>query len=244
MESVFYLLPKYHQIKELLIEKIENGEFKAGDKLPSERDISETYSVSRMTARKALLEVINAGHAFTRPGCGTYVKERTVDNYLTRLEGFSYMVKRSSGKETISREIHKQVIEADSILALKLKVPIGTPINMIARSRVVDNEPIAFEYSFTKASDFPGLLKIDFSRNSLFETMTNKYNVEIVHATQTLEIVYSDSEVSEVLEVPRKTALFLFKDVSEDKDGRPVEFCVRYVRGDKCHFHNEIHKVE
>jgi len=244
MESVFYLLPKYHQIKELLIEKIENGEFKAGDKLPSERDISETYSVSRMTARKALLEVIHAGYAYTRPGRGTYVKERTVDNYLTRLEGFSYMVKRSSGKETISREIYKQVIEADSILALKLKVPIGTPINMIARSRIVDNEPIAFEYSFTKVSDFPGLLAIDFSRNSLFETMTNKYNVEIVHAMQTLEIVYSDAEVSEVLEVPRKTALFLFKDVSEDRDGKPVEFCVRYVRGDKCHFHNEIHKME
>ena len=243
MHSSYYLLPKYHQIKEMIIEKIEKKEFKSGDKLPSEREISDIYSVSRMTARKALLEVINDGHAYSEPGKGTFVKERTVENYLTRLEGFSYMVKRSSGMETISREIEKKIIEADSILAEKLKVPIGSQINMIARSRIVDKEPIAFEYSFTKTKTFPGLIEIDFSKNSLFETMTKQYHVEIVHAKQTLEIVYSDKDVSRILQVPRKTALFLFKDVSNDPSGIPVEFCVRYVRADKCHFHNEITAV-
>ncbi len=244
MHSAYYLLPKYHQIKEMIIEKIEKKEYKSGDKLPSEREISDIYSVSRMTARKALLEVINDGHAYSEPGRGTFVKERTVDNYLTRLEGFSYMVKRSSGKETLSREIEKKIIEADSILSEKLKVPIGTQINMIARSRIVDKEPIAFEYSFTKVSDFPGLIDIDFSQNSLFEIMTKQYHVEIVHAKQTLEIVYADKDVSRILQVPKKTALFLFKDVSDDVNGRQVEFCVRYVRADKCHFHNEITTVK
>jgi GntR family transcriptional regulator len=228
----------------MIIEKIEKKEYKVGDKLPSEREISEIYSVSRMTARKALLEVINEGHAYSEPGRGTFVKERTVENYLTRLEGFSYMVKRSSGMETISREIEKKVIEADSILAEKLKVPIGTPINMIARSRIVDKDPIAFEYSFTKLEDFPDLVDIDFSKNSLFETMTKKYNVDIVHAKQTLEIVYADKDVSRILQVPKKTALFLFKDVSDDGNAKPIEFCVRYVRADKCHFYNEITKVK
>ncbi len=244
MHSAYYLLPKYHQIKEMIIEKIEKKEYTTGDKLPSEREISDLYSVSRMTARKALLEVINDGHAYSEPGRGTFVKERTVDNYLTRLEGFSYMVKRSSGKVTLSREIEKKVVEADSILAEKLKVPIGTQINKIARSRIVDKEPIAFEYSFTKVSVFPGLIDIDFSQNSLFEIMTKQYHVDIVHAKQTLEIIYSDKDVSRILQVPRKTALFLFKDVSDDVRGIPVEFCVRYVRADKCHFHNEITTIK
>jgi len=242
MYSSYYLLPNYHQIKEMIIERIVKKEYKAGDKLPSEREIGDLYSVSRMTARRALLEVINSGYAFSEPGKGTFVKDRTVDNDLTKLEGFSYMVKRSSGKQTISREIEKKIIEADSILAEKLRVPIGEPINMIARSRMVDKEPIAFEYSFTKAKEMPGLIDIDFSENSLFETMTEKYNVEIVKAKQTLEIIYSDKDISRILQVPKKTALFLFKDVSEDKNGKTVEYCVRYVRADKCHFCNEIQK--
>lgn len=154
------------------------------------------------------------------------------------------MVKRSSGMETLSREIEKKVIEADSILAEKLMVSIGTPINMIARCRIVDKEPIAFEYSFTKVEDFPNMVDIDFSKNSLFETMTKKYNVDIVHAKQTLEIIYADKDVARILQVPKKTALFLFKDVSDDGNGKPIEFCVRYVRADKCHFHNEITKVK
>ncbi|HOO32795.1 MAG TPA: GntR family transcriptional regulator [Thermotogota bacterium] len=235
-----YLLPKYLQIKEMIIDKIEKKEFKTGDKLPSEREISSLYSVSRMTARKALLEVINGGYAFTEAGRGTFVKERIVNNDLTKLEGFSYMVKRSSGKETVSREIEKKIIEADSILSEKLRIPIGTPINEIARCRIVDKDPIAYEFSFTKASEFPGLMEIDFSKNSLFDTMIEKYNRVIVRARQTLEIFYSDKEVSRILQIPKKTALFLFKDVSEDRDGNTVEFCVRYVRADKCHFYNEI----
>jgi GntR family transcriptional regulator len=239
-----YLLPKYLQIKEMIIKKIENKEFKEGDKLPSEREISSLYSVSRMTARKALLEVINGGYAYTEPGRGTFVEERSVNNDLTKLEGFSYMVKRSSGKETISREIDKKIIEADSILAEKLRVPIGTQINKIARCRIVDKDPIAYEFSFTKAGEFPGLLQIDFSKNSLFEAMTVQYNRKIVTAKQTLEIFYSDKEVSRILQIPKKTALFLFKDVSEDKNGNTVEFCIRYVRADKCHFYNEIKWVQ
>ena len=240
MHSSYYLLPKYHQIKEMIVEKIQKKEYKSGDRLPSERDIGELYSVSRMTARKALLEIINEGYAYSEPGKGTFVKERTVENYLTRLEGFSYMVKRSSGMETVSREIEKRIIEADSILAEKLKIPIGTQINMIARSRIVDKEPIAFEYSYTKVETFPGLIEIDFSKHSLFEVMTKRYHIDIVHAKQTLEIVYSDKDISRILQVPKKTALFLFKDVSDDRNGMPVEYCVRYVRADKCHFHNEI----
>jgi GntR family transcriptional regulator len=116
-------------------------------------------------------------------------------------------------------------------------------VNEIARCRIVAKEPIAYEFSFTKEKEFPGLLEIDFSENSLFETMREKYNRFIVMAKQTLEIFYSDKEVSRILQIPRKTALFLFKDISEDKNGNTVEFCVRYVRADKCHFYNEIKQI-
>ncbi|MDN5313524.1 MAG: GntR family transcriptional regulator, N-acetylglucosamine utilization regulator, partial [Thermoanaerobacteraceae bacterium] len=46
-----YLLPMYEQVKEMLLEKIKSGEIPSGSKLPSERELSQQYNISRMTAR-------------------------------------------------------------------------------------------------------------------------------------------------------------------------------------------------
>ena len=244
MNNNHYLLPKYLQIKEMLIERIENNQYSTGDQLPSEREISEAYGISRMTARKALGEVIESGLAYSVPGRGTFVKKRLVVNYLSRLEGLSYMVKMSPGKQIVSKEIMKKTIEADKQLSDELRVPLGTAVNMLVRSRIVEGEPIALEYSFTKVSDFPGLIEIDFSENSLLQVMRDKYCTEIVYVKQTMEVFYSNQEISAILDTPEKAVLLLFKDRSNDKNGNTVEFCVRYVRADKCSFVNEIVKVE
>ncbi|MGZ3667723.1 MAG: GntR family transcriptional regulator, partial [Ktedonobacterales bacterium] len=54
-------VPRYHQLKEILRERIRSGEWKPGDLIPSERELSETYRISRMTARQAITDLVNEG---------------------------------------------------------------------------------------------------------------------------------------------------------------------------------------
>lgn len=67
-------VPKYYQLKKILIEKINNEEFEVNVPIPSERELTELYQVSRITVRKAIEELVNEGYLYKIQGKGTYVK--------------------------------------------------------------------------------------------------------------------------------------------------------------------------
>ena len=69
-----YNPPLYIQIRDTLIGQINSGEYESGNQLPSEREISDTYSISRMTARNALTQLVDMGYAYRVRGKGTFVR--------------------------------------------------------------------------------------------------------------------------------------------------------------------------
>lgn len=77
-----YIPPVYIQIRDILIEKIDSGEFKRDNQLPSEREISETYNISRMTARSALTQLVEMGYAYRVKGKGTFARLPKINRIL------------------------------------------------------------------------------------------------------------------------------------------------------------------
>lgn len=69
-------IPFYKQIKEDILKKIEKGEYKVGDKIPSIFELSKIYNVSNIVVRQALGELMNEGYLEGIPGKGTFVKEK------------------------------------------------------------------------------------------------------------------------------------------------------------------------
>jgi DNA-binding transcriptional regulator YhcF (GntR family) len=68
-------IPLYYQLKELIKKKIESGEFKPGDRLPTEQELSEMFSISRTPVRQALIELTYEGILYRRPGLGTFISD-------------------------------------------------------------------------------------------------------------------------------------------------------------------------
>ena len=71
-------IPIYHQLKEILLKKIRTGEWEPGALIPSERELCETYGISRMTARQAITDLVNEGVCFREQGRGTFVSPRKI----------------------------------------------------------------------------------------------------------------------------------------------------------------------
>ncbi|MCD5408232.1 extracellular solute-binding protein [Candidatus Bipolaricaulota bacterium] len=69
-------VPLYRQLKEILKEAIRRGEFRPGDRLPTEMELCETFGVSRITVRQALNELANEGFLYRQQGSGTFVNDR------------------------------------------------------------------------------------------------------------------------------------------------------------------------
>jgi len=87
--------PVYLQLKEMLRNQIEQGFYHSHQKLPSERNLCQLHNLSRMTARRALKELVNEGLAYTRVGKGTFVgsKPRNTNIQLRKdgnLENFNF----------------------------------------------------------------------------------------------------------------------------------------------------------
>ncbi len=243
MKDTDVYLPKYKQIEKHLIKKIKSRKYSTGEKLPSEREISSMFNVSRMTARKALTAIVDEGYAQAIIGKGTFVRSSAIRKSLTSLEGFSKMLKER-GKTIQSMVIKFEIIEADSHIASNLGLPIGQEIYRLTRIRKVDSEPVALEDCYLNKSLFPDLLKYDFSTTSLFSTMREIYNVFPFKGSQTIEICLAKKWLAERMEIKLNSPLFLFKGSTYSSDNTPIEYLVSYIRGDKYIFYNELKSEE
>src|SRR3569833_738583 len=82
-------IPLYYQLKERLTQQIMGGDFQPGTLMPSERELSDRYGISRMTVRQALGEMVKEGLLLREQGKGTFVAEPKITQGLLRLTSFS-----------------------------------------------------------------------------------------------------------------------------------------------------------
>ncbi len=119
--------PLYTQLKESLVSDISAGRYGPHQRLPSERELSTHYKVSRMTVRQALLELARDGMIYTRTGKGTFVAEPKIDQRLRTLSGFTQDVSARGGKPT-SRVLEFKVVPATPDIAAALLLPPETEV--------------------------------------------------------------------------------------------------------------------
>src|SRR5437588_12671380 len=82
-------LPRYYQLKEIMRVRVRAGEWKPGDLIPSERELGETYGISRMTARQAITDLVNKELFYREQGKGTLVSRHKITQQLLRLTDFT-----------------------------------------------------------------------------------------------------------------------------------------------------------
>lgn len=235
------LPPLYIQIKNFLIGKIESGEYEENGKLPSERELSEKFNVSRMTARNALNEVVNEGYAMRDGVRGTFAVGRKVKKNLFKLDSFANRL-REEGITDTKKVIEEKVLEADRWISKKLNIAIGSKCFEIVRLRMGNDIPIAIEYSYLGADKFPGLLRYDFSHDSLFQIMEDKYGCRVVRTKSKLEMGYFNKRNAKLLKLKEGDAGFMMKEFNYDAHDEVAEYCISVYRGDLWSFVYEIQR--
>lgn len=105
-------VPIYHQIEEQLKAMIDKGELQPDMLLPSEREYSETFGISRMTVRQALSNLVSQGYLYRQKGKGTFVSKQKIKQPLQGLTSFSEDMK-SRGRKPSSKLLRFEIIKAD-----------------------------------------------------------------------------------------------------------------------------------
>jgi GntR family transcriptional regulator len=228
-------VPLYYQLAELLKEQIRSGELTPGAQLPSERMLSERYTISRNTARQALAYLIHEGTVVARHGLGTFVAEPKLTHDMLRLRGFTEEMTQRGGSVT-SRVLEHTALVASPQVASGLQIAPEAPVAKLVRLRLLDEMPLLLETSFVPLGLCPGLEHEDMATQSLYGVLEQRYGLRLTRSRQTLEAVVADAFEVELFGIPAGAPLFLLESVIIDDLERPVEYAKTVYRGDRFKF--------
>jgi len=231
--------PLYQVVVESILHQVESGELKANERLPSESELCDLYSVGRNTARRSIGELVNKGVLRTVPGVGTFVVEARLEKTAEYLYGFTKEM-RLHGKKVTSRVLQAEIIGADPFLSRRLQVQLGAEVVFLSRVRLMDGEPIAIERSYLPHKLCLGLLKYDFSVSSLYEILSTVYDKRPDHAEQMLEAHLATPEVINLLDLTPPAVVFMFHRETRLQDGQVIEYVDSEIRADRFRFYTNL----
>jgi GntR family transcriptional regulator len=229
-------MSKQRETRERVLELIE--ELGVGDAIPSERQLGLDLSVSRLTVRAALDELVREGYLVRRRGAGTFVAEPKVAKGID-ITSFSDDM-RARGLTPASRTIDLRTIPAGARLGRILHVSPSEPVVAVKRLRLADGEPMAIELLHVRSSLVPGLTAADLEENSFYDLLVSRWEVAIVGGTQTVEPTVTNDEESAALGVPLHSPALLFERVTRTATGDVVEYTSSTYRGDRYRLVTEI----
>jgi DNA-binding GntR family transcriptional regulator len=157
-------IPKYFQLREILLDLIESAELPLDTPIPSERELCRRYGLSRMTVRQALEHLVTEGRLYRVPGKGTFVARPKIEMPLRLVSFTEDMLARGLRPGAI--DLDRRTVPADARLARIFDVEAGTDIHVIERLRTADGEPMAVERSHILASLAPDLLDLMLNPHS------------------------------------------------------------------------------
>lgn len=236
-------VPLYHQLRELLTQQIESGQWGPGHQLPTEMALSAEFGVSRATVRLAMQILQNQGLIDRFPARGTFVARPKISHNL--LDMYVSAKDFSSAGSLPHTTVHsvRRTAPPPNVVA-RLALTAGQDVWELQRIVLADNEPNMLITSWLPFEDFPGLDKADFNRQSMRAFLRDCHGIEGGRQHKEIEATVLDDTEAELLKAAPGTPAFLFTHLTSTNEGRPYEYRKMVVRGDRSKYHVDLEEPE
>ena len=159
---------RYLQVKDFILERIAAGTLRAGERVPSENELTRTLTVSRMTANRALRELAADGLLVRVAGVGTFVAEQRVHAHPLEVRNIADEI-RARGHEYRVKVLALDSLSASRELAERCGVKPGAQLDYSLLTHFEDAAPLQVEERYVNPQVAPGYLRNDFSRTTPHE---------------------------------------------------------------------------
>lgn len=196
-----------------------------GELLPSEKELSERYAVSRVTVRASVRSLQEAGLVNVRNGVGALVMPvgRTVTHGFDRLVSLETFA-REAGKQVDSIDVEWDEEMADEQAAERLCVPVGHPLLTVRRVKTVDGTPVAWFVDSVPGGVLPFDALRDEFDGSVLDVLMAHDELGVAYEDADLEPVNLPSSVARRLGVRRNTGALFVDAVTWSIDGMALEW--------------------
>ena len=228
--------PLYQQLKQRILQLIATGSLSPDEPLPTEKQLCETFGLSRATIRRCFQDLVKEGRVTRRRGHGTFINP-TDSITSSKRGGHGVALSFSSEMEDAGRTPSSRVLSLRKKMSSKgisqrLGIPDGTSVWEIKRLRLADNVPMQLAIAYVPYRLCPKLTKEDLE-SSLYVLIAKESGRLPAHAEEVYEAVCLDERTAKVLGTSKGTAAMRVLRTSYDTAGQPFEASVLIAPGDR-----------
>ncbi|MDO5695294.1 MAG: GntR family transcriptional regulator [Eubacteriales bacterium] len=223
----------HSKIYDNLLQRILEGEFSEGNKLPPEKEIQNYYGVSRITVRRAIQDLQDDGYVIKLSGIGTIIKSNKVVFDMQKLDSFSNETKRR-GIHSTSHLISFDKIVPKQKIRSALNLLKNEKVYRIERLRKINQRPIGVQVSYI-VDKFGIYLKTeDFldETASLYDILRS-FDIHLQSAEESIEAIMPDQYYRQLLGIDEMQPVFYREQTTFDKYERTIEYVEMYYRSDE-----------
>jgi len=232
--------PLYQQIKALITQSLQSGEWKPGELIPSEVELASRFKVSQGTVRKAIDELSAENLVVRRQGKGTFVA--THHEARAQFRFLRLMPDMGQPHHPDNRIIEVKRLRASAEVARQLDIKSADSVIFIKRVQSFDGAPTILEELWLPGVIFKGLtaeLLIEYKgpMYGLFET---EFGTHMIRATEKIRAVAADEDSAALLNIALDTPLLSVERVSYTYGDKPVEVRRGLYLTNRHHYQNEL----
>ena len=227
--------PLYAQLKKLLLERIVEGEYLPGEEFPAEKEIELQYGVSRITVRRALSDLADAGYLTRYQGRRTVVANPKITHNLATIGGLGSDL-AAQGFAVRSRVLYHERRPAPDSVASMFGVPKGHQVLCERRVIFANEVPLVLGASFHNVAEGVEFSDQEVEGGYVLTLLKSKYGVKFRRLERTTEAVVTNSEEAALLGVEAGTTLLKVSLKLFGDGPKPVSFVQARYRGDRYQY--------
>lgn len=233
-------IPLYFQLKSILLEEIKSNAYPVDSLIPTEKEISEMFQISRTTVRQAITELVQEGWLYRIKSKGTFVaRVKIKQDFIKRLESFNEQIART-GRKPSTELLALKTVEMSEHVASQLNASIGANAVYLYRKRCADGDPIVAVETYLPYDKCAFLLEHDMSQESMYNVLATSDETRICRVNRILEAVAANARDVEILDIRRGKPIHLFNTIGYNRMDEPIEYSIARYRGDRNRFEVDL----
>ena len=233
-------IPLYYQLKTLLLEEIKSNAYPVDSIIPTEKEISEMFEISRTTVRQAITELVREGWLYRVKSKGTFVAQRKIkQDFIRRLESFNEQIERT-GRRPGTELLALEVVEMPERAAEAFGVAPGEKVVYLHRKRSADDEPLVTVETYLPYPKCAFLMQHNMAKESMYNVLAEREETRICRVSRILEAVAANAQDARLLNIRTGKPVHLFHTVGYNQYDQPIEFSIARYRGDRNRFEVDL----
>ena len=226
-------IPLYFQLEQIIKSKIITGEYLPGEQISTEKELCKTYGVSSITARQAVLNLVNEGLLVRMQGKGTFVTEEIKNVNTLQLSGSINDLITDGSKTQEVKILSISKIRTPKLVAKLLETIEGEEVVQVRRTRNTNNSPVSYIINYLPVEIGEKIKEEDLCKYPMLQILRDQCKIPLQSGIQYIQAVVADYDISSALSVSICSPILCIETTIFAKRKKPIEFVQTYIRPDR-----------